>query len=467
MLRVDGIVRITCLLTLAAASAVGCSTQPQRTPSPSAPTASASRATPTTSPASHRGAEVAAELTTQYRDTRQDCGGANRPAFLCSGVLFRGTQASTLYHSWNPSPTSQQRGGVSFSFLRADSKFNRLAYDYNNGLIFQPYQLTATGKLNPEVLCVFPIDGWTFQRGDKGCGAHETFPAESRPCQAQGITTAQQWATHFNLTSGNKNTHQCGFDVRENINGSAAYFVAGLAARGLISAVSFGQTDELMVATWAQMENPTSLPIQAFFYLPGGLAGAQHDQKDYYRQAGSVVPIIAMMLPATAANDASFEYREQDQAEEGTEPPLPGEGEDFETVPLGLIYKGTTLTTRHLEIYAGAFESGAIVDDVPGSRGHFLWLIEGGLGSSKNIPRVTFIKESSAVSFKGAYFGTLSFHAADGAILGSLPGTVPGGGLQTITFRSPDARKIKYMELTLSVAGNGGASFDDFSFPDR
>jgi len=93
-----------------------CGTQPERAP--------------TTARVPARGAEVAAELTAQYNDKRADCGAVNRPAFLCSGILFRGTVPSDAYHSWNPSPISQTRGGVSFSYLRADAKFDRLAYGY-------------------------------------------------------------------------------------------------------------------------------------------------------------------------------------------------------------------------------------------------------------------------------------------------------------------------------------------------
>lgn len=337
-----------------------CSTQTPRSPSANAPSVAETH----TTRAFTRGAEVAADLTAQYQDKRADCGTQNRPAFLCSGVLFRGTQASTAYHSWNPSPGSQTRGGVSFSFLRADSKFNRLAYDYRNGLIFKPYQLAEAGKLDPEVLCVFPVDGWTAERNDQGCGTHGTFPVESRPCQAQGITTASQWVAHFNLTSGNKNTHQCGFDVRENGSGGAAYFAAGLAARLLIPTESFVQTNELVLATWAQMENPTPLPIQAFFYLPGGLPGAQHDQKDYFDQAQAVIPIIAMTLPTTSANDATFSYDEKDQVV--GEPGSPASWEDFENVSEQTFAPGTITNLAKVRVVTETGAAAVERSTIPG-----------------------------------------------------------------------------------------------------
>lgn len=74
---------------------------------------------------------------------------------------------------------------------RADSTFSRLAYAYVNGLIFKPYMSAGSDKLQPEVLCVFPIDAWTDGRANHGCGAHNQYPTESGPCQSQGITTAR------------------------------------------------------------------------------------------------------------------------------------------------------------------------------------------------------------------------------------------------------------------------------------
>lgn len=466
MVRLEGVVRVAGVLALAGALVLaGCATQPKDSPRPGPAPAVAAQSAPVAPRAASRSAAVAAELTAQYRDTRADCGNSSSPAFLCSGILFRGTQASTAYHSWNPSPGSQQRGGVSFSFLRADSKFSRLAYGYTNGLIFKPYRLAGAGKLQPKVLCAFPVDSWTDGRSNKGCGAHSQFPSVSRPCQAQGVTTAQQWATHFNQPSANKNTHACGFDLRPSVDGLAAYFMVDIAARKLISADSFMQNDELVVATWAQMENPTPLPIQAFFYLPGGLAGAQHDQKDYYAQAGTVIPIIAMTLPAAAAKDATFAYREKDQAVGGNEPPPEGY-EDFETVPLGTISEGSTLTTRFLVIDPGKVFGGEIKEVPEAGLGHYLKLLVGGTGLNENVPKVTFIEAPSSVTFKASLAGKVDFYAADGALLGSVAST-GGGELQDVMFRSPDGRRIKYMVLVYKNGGIFGVALDNFSLTDH
>lgn len=56
-----------------------------------------------------RGNDVVARLNQLYNDTRQDCGGPSKPAFLCSGVLFRATWPSTDYMFYSISPKSQKR----------------------------------------------------------------------------------------------------------------------------------------------------------------------------------------------------------------------------------------------------------------------------------------------------------------------------------------------------------------------
>ena len=71
---------------------------------------------------------------------------------------------------------------------------------------------------------------------------------------------------------------------------------------------------ELILATWPQ-NIPSELPIEAFYYLPGGLPGAQHDQKDFFaKTGGKVVPIIKLALPTSATGDATFTYVAVDQA---------------------------------------------------------------------------------------------------------------------------------------------------------
>lgn len=265
------------------------------------------------------GIDIQNALNQSYADTSKDCGATTRPAFLCSGVLIRGTDAySASFHSWDPSPSSQTSGGVSFSYLRKDSKFKTLAFGYNNGFIFYPYFNAPDGKnTNIEVMCAFPLDGWTDGRDSKGCGSHQTFPNDSGPCQVQGIYTAEQWYQHY--VKGNyDHRYQCGFDTSDaSTYNTADAFYQTILSMALIGTGSFNEQNELRLATWAQGMQDT-LPMEAFFYVSGsssGLTSAQNNQKDYFESTTSSIdiPIIEMKLPASPSEDVQFIYNESDQ----------------------------------------------------------------------------------------------------------------------------------------------------------
>lgn len=66
------------------------------------------------------GSRTALYLTTDCNNTADSCGHSGVPAFLCSGAMLRGVISSPDDHSWDPSPASIQRGGISFSYLRYD-----------------------------------------------------------------------------------------------------------------------------------------------------------------------------------------------------------------------------------------------------------------------------------------------------------------------------------------------------------
>lgn len=254
------------------------------------------------------GADTAADMTKRYADAAAGCGpDMKRPAFECSGILLRGTAPSKNYHAWNPSPGSVARGGVSVSFLRVDAEFNQLAYNYLNGFTFYDAVSNPAGKEWVSVLCSFAVDAATGVRDQKGCGKNTVKPVLSQACQLQNIFTAEQWLVNFKAT-GTQN--QCGFDLQGD--NPAQAFNETLRATNLISAQSFKMDNELIVATWPQ-DIPERLPIQSFFYLKGGLPGAQYDQVDFYKSTGLFVPVINIALPATRAADAVFTYNNADQ----------------------------------------------------------------------------------------------------------------------------------------------------------
>jgi len=269
----------------------------------------------------YSGADTARYLTEDYANTAKDCGGSTTPAFLCSGVLFRGTDTySTSYHAWDPSPSSQTSGGVSFSYLRADSKYSKLAYSYNNGFIFYPYFYAPDDvgiDTDIDIMCSFPIDAATLSRDDKGCGAHESYPNDSGPCQDQGIFTADEWYAHY--VEGNRShTYQCGFIVAdESTYDVADAFYQSILSMATIASESINEQNELRLATWAQGKQD-SLPIDAFFYIKdsaSGLSSAQKNQQDFYNTTNPPVwvPVIQLTLPANENLDAEFIYQTADQ----------------------------------------------------------------------------------------------------------------------------------------------------------
>ncbi|MED7666299.1 halovibrin HvnA [Pseudomonas moraviensis subsp. stanleyae] len=257
------------------------------------------------------GAEVATSLTARYNDVRTNCGSASMPAFLCRGIVLRSTVPSTAYKAWNPSPHSQKSGGVSFSYLSKDAKFTGLVFGQKNGYIFYPVLSRPIGTRQIEVLCSYPLDGATQLRDAPGCGAHPYSPDRSRRCQTIGITTAEGWIANRRSNSWNL----CSFDVRDSMNNQGADSFYQTIRAHQLERFFAGAHDyiELILATWPQ-NIPKELPIEAFFYLEGGLAGAQFDQKDFFDSTGGkVVPIVKIVLPAIQSADAQFVYSAADQ----------------------------------------------------------------------------------------------------------------------------------------------------------
>ncbi|WP_312413678.1 Ig-like domain-containing protein [Pseudescherichia sp.] len=253
------------------------------------------------------GQQVAVNLSTQYKNTTAACKQNNSPAFNCSGVELRGTDHSSSYFAWNPSPSSVTSGGVSFSYLRADSKYNKLAYSYYNGFFVYPNDNKPDGKIDLDVLCSFPIDAATNSRNDAGCGMYNG-QSESKECQLQGITDADGWYDHY-VKYNSSHTSQCGFGLTKDYTGVTDAFYQTILSMTKISNESFQTQNEMRIATW-QQDIPEQLPIQSFFYTnASGLADAQADQRDFYEQTnGMFVPVIQLTLPASKTDDATFTY---------------------------------------------------------------------------------------------------------------------------------------------------------------
>ncbi|MDR0219432.1 MAG: hypothetical protein LBI71_11280 [Enterobacteriaceae bacterium] len=268
---------------------------------------------------------IADKLYLRFSDTQTNCGDEGVPALLCSGILIRGTVASDSYHSWNPSPTAQKLGAVSFSYLRSDIEANMLASFHHNGFIFFPYMQTLndnSAQKYPQILCYFPLDGNTESRSEKGCGSDSRFPTASQPCENQGITTSDQWVAQFyNETKDSDDVWtndfaQCSFNLVGQ--GSATRFAEAIKVHYKMSLnpdmknLYDQRNNEVLLAVWDQ-NIPTKLPLEAFFYQKDGLADAQHDQNDYYQVTGKILPIVQFIFSNTSYGHIQFKYNESDQ----------------------------------------------------------------------------------------------------------------------------------------------------------
>lgn len=261
------------------------------------------------------GSETAELLNLMYQDTRKDCGSSSRPAFLCSGVLLRGTTPSTAYDFYSISPNNQARGGVSVSYLRKDSKFKALAYGYTSGFIFDSVLDNPADHQDYKVLCAFPIDAATNERSQNGCGdSPRTVGSVENFCDQMGITTAEQWLTMYRSRSPSHSA-QCGFDVRQGRGiGTANAFYQSIRAMGLIADESFKEDNELILSPWA-IDPPRSPSILASFFAdPAGREGARLNQIQWYRAAKQFLPAVSLQLPQTLQQDARFTYSANDQA---------------------------------------------------------------------------------------------------------------------------------------------------------
>ncbi|MEN8641636.1 DUF2599 domain-containing protein [Pseudomonas sichuanensis] len=217
---------------------------------------------------------------------------------------------------------SVKNRGVSFSYIRSDSKYDRLGLLKYNGYAMRPADSLAEKEFKPSVLCFFPIDAWTDNRSNGGCGDNsETREIESE-CGVAGIDSSKKWIAHFNsfkVTKENLYARKrvCSYDVQTALGNRAVdNFNVVIGAMALLGGRSFHRQNEMRVKTWEQNSQDT-IPIMAFIYTKSsGLANAKLDQKDLYDNTLSKrwVPIIKVDFPTKSADEVKFTYQEQDQA---------------------------------------------------------------------------------------------------------------------------------------------------------
>lgn len=332
------------------------------------------------------GTDTATMMTYFYNFTARDCGNG-RLASECSGLMLRGISSKQSYLPWDPSPYSHSlaaggigapnlsNGGTSVSYLRTDTSYDGLGLFKFNGFALKPNDyINDKTQFKLTVLCAFPIDSWTNNRNNRGCGDYlertGTLGVVEDYCQKVGVSNAKAWLDHFNRqpTQPNYMSHkfECGFDTTSDYFGSynkADAFNTFVEARKLLANDTSGKVDaqqtqtELRLQTWPDNKywtrdwdatrpafdapldpslevNKTrkELPVMAFIYVSSvGVVStdarvfeardlAKDDQRRWIEQGNTWVPVIHTQLPRTSRADATFTYVKSDQHASAAEP---------------------------------------------------------------------------------------------------------------------------------------------------
>ncbi|WP_156438015.1 hypothetical protein [Burkholderia sp. BDU5] len=233
-----------------------------------------------------RGYRLVMDLVRRFENMSPVCEDGS-PAFFCDGVLIRATGYGSGFHSWNPSPNSVARNGVSFTYLRKDINIKHLLYDNTAvGLIMREFSAPVAYPLT--MRCAYPRD--------MGTGINNTCTrgADARFCDEIGVVSVPTWQASDKL---------CPF--RPDVNG----FQLSIDVRVALGA-GYNYWNEIIISAWPQ-NIPDRLPIDVFFYI-SNLAGAQYIQQDYMNATGKFIPLIKVDL--NKSSDQMFIYSPSEQA---------------------------------------------------------------------------------------------------------------------------------------------------------
>ncbi|WP_313645803.1 hypothetical protein [Pseudomonas sp.] len=261
------------------------------------------------------GAKVAEQMQNNFDATPYYCEGGTSAAYACSGVLLRSTLPSAKYHTWHHSPNSKAKGGLSFSYLRADVPMTQLAADGRSGFTLYPLQQRPENTLDYQVICAWPTDGDSWERDRQGCGDNRQTAEVEPMCQEMGVTTALDWMTRFRQNPDYR--RQCAFDLqRSGTAGGQDAFNQSLRVKQLYPEQMPFPWNEVILGTWDENLSHR-LPIQSFFHIDGqsnALQQAQADQLDWWRTNGTFIPVIRIRLPQSQDERTLFSYHDSDQA---------------------------------------------------------------------------------------------------------------------------------------------------------
>jgi len=242
------------------------------------------------------GYEVAQRLNARYFDTSMTCPGG-QASFYCNGVVMRGTDATTAYKSWDPSPISQDNKGVSTSYIRVDAHV--LKPVWRQGFLFKEWAAPAAYPLT--MGCAYPVDAGTSNLAE-ACSSQGI-------CAQMGIDSVDAWMARYAAYPYST----CSFSTTpEQIQ-----LTIDIRVRMMDP-----DWNEFMVRPWTP-GIPEKLPIDAIFYgealWPGnGPVGSRYLQDDYFKVTGRFLPIVEVRLDAS--DGQVFRFAPDDQCLENSCP---------------------------------------------------------------------------------------------------------------------------------------------------
>lgn len=285
-----------------------------------------------------RGRQAVIELRRWYDSVSDDCGGPDKPGYLCSGIVLR-TTSSSNFLPWEPTDSQIAKGSVAFSWVRRDNTFGK-PFGNQNGMILYPPQAVPPGRMDDlNVLCTFPINANTNQRPAlQGCGPIAGYEQTTDTCQALGVETARQWLERYPQAG---NFRVCGWDLRDARGNAAQGFQTAVQARAGMPEDLWRVNNEVLLPVWRKGQGG-ELPLHAFFYVEGqreALAKAQYDQIRYAQEYQQSIPVVRVAFPVDKSGNMAFAYDPKDQA---VGRPTPTPSIDFEHLAVGQFAQVTS-----------------------------------------------------------------------------------------------------------------------------
>ncbi|VVE06866.1 hypothetical protein [Pandoraea anhela] len=256
------------------------------------------------------GTDIAYLMNQRYQATPSKCA-ANRPAWMCAGVLVRPLPGDASASLTYLTESERALGSANVAYLRRDLGTSELST--SAGIIFADGFTAAGWQLPLSPRCVYPV-AVAPPSGTPSNGCDLTSPvtraAEPGSCAAHNVTDAAGWLQHF-ASADNDPGKQCSLNAAND-----QQFASTLQAHQAADPRVATNAVVMLLPAW-QPDAVQKLPIQAFFYdvnHGGQLPQAQRYQRQYFDATGKWLPILRV---AIAAGATSFGFDERDQLDDG------------------------------------------------------------------------------------------------------------------------------------------------------